>query len=375
MAPVAESVKIQRDVKAAQKKSNRRGLKSNHKVHNKLRVVGINSNGISSKFKSLDHIISELSPTVICLQETKMRRVGRIKTKNTQKYTTFELVRQHSGGGGLATMVSPDLSPVWISEGNDEVEILVVQVHIENMSVRIINAYGPQVIDHVDRKAAFWARLHEEFSDATNQGISVLLQMDGNLHAGTEIIPGDPNEINSNGKLFKQFLDNNPTVDLINGSDKCAGSITRYRKKRDKVEQAILDFVCVTEDLQPYVQSLKIDNMREYPLSSYLKDKPKHSDHFTLIVDIDICYKKVRKERVEQFNFHSQEGRDKLKLILDSETSLIKCFANDKEPEKQIEDWFETFNKVLGRCFKKIRITNQRKETKRCHRSQRMSTI
>ena len=85
MAPVAESVKIQRDVKAVQKKSNRRGLKSNHKVQNKLKIVGVNSNGISSKFKSLDHIISELSPTVICLQETKMRRVGRIKSKNTQR--------------------------------------------------------------------------------------------------------------------------------------------------------------------------------------------------------------------------------------------------------------------------------------------------
>ena len=259
-----------------------------------------------------------------------MRKVGRIKSKNTQTYTTFELVRKQSGGGGLGTMVSPDLSPVWISEGDDEVEILVVQVHIENMSVRIINAYGPQVIDHVERKAAFWARLHEEFSDAANQGISCLLQMDGNLHAGSDLIPGDPNEINSNGKLLKQFLVNNPAVHLINGSEKCNGTMTRHRVKGTKVEQAILNIVCVTEDLSPYIQSLKIDHLREYPLSSYLKDKPKHSDHFTLILDLEIRYKKERVERVEQFNFHSQEGLDELKVIFGSENNLTNCFNNDK---------------------------------------------
>ena len=299
------SVEKSRNVKVdKKKKSNRRGLNSNHNVHNKLRIVGVNSNGISSKLKSLDHIISELSPSIICLQETKMRKVGRIKGKNMSKYTTFELVRQHSGGGGLATMVSPDLSPVWISEGDDEVELLVVQVHIDNMKIRILNCYGPQIIDQMERKAAFWARLHEEFSDATNQGISCLLQMDGNLHAGPDMIPGDPNEVNSNGKIFKNFLDNNPTVQLVNGTVKCEGSITRHRVKARKVEQAILDFVCVTEDLQPYIQSLKIDQRREYPLSSYLKGKPKHSDHFTLIVDMDIKFKKERKVRAEQFNFN-----------------------------------------------------------------------
>ena len=129
VSSVQTSVEEQRILKINKRKVNRRGLNSNHKVHNKLRIVGVNSNGISSKLKSLDHIIAELSPSIICLQETKMRKVGRIKGKNTQNYTTFELVRQHSGGGGLATMVSPDLFPVWISEGDDEVEILVVQVH------------------------------------------------------------------------------------------------------------------------------------------------------------------------------------------------------------------------------------------------------
>ena len=61
---------------------------------------------------------------------------------------------------------------------------------------------------------------------------------------------------------------------LINGTDKCQGTITRSRKKRNKVEEAILDYVLVSENLMPYLISMVIDEEREYPLTSYLKNKP-----------------------------------------------------------------------------------------------------
>ena len=55
---------------------------------------------------------------------------------------------------------------VWVSEGDDEVEILVIEAHIENYPIRIINAYGPQESDSIERKSSFWSRLHTEVNDA-----------------------------------------------------------------------------------------------------------------------------------------------------------------------------------------------------------------
>ena len=85
--------------------------------------------------------INHFKPTVITIQETKLRRLGIFKLPG---YQVFEKVR--SGfGGGLMTAVDENLSPVLISTGKKEnSEILVVQVKAEKHDVRIINAYGPK---------------------------------------------------------------------------------------------------------------------------------------------------------------------------------------------------------------------------------------
>ena len=57
--------------------------------------------------------------------------------------TSTQLVKKQSHGGGLATLVRLGLDPVFISEGNDQVEVLVVQIRIKDLHVRVINAYRP----------------------------------------------------------------------------------------------------------------------------------------------------------------------------------------------------------------------------------------
>ena len=210
----------------------RRGSRGKHKFQSKLKLVGVNCNGVSSKYASLDHIIADLKPSIICLQETRLRSKGKFKSENTNLYNIYETVRSNRGGGGLATLIKPELGPAWISEGDDEVEILVVQVHIGDSAIRVINAYGPQETDSQEKKAMFWSRLSQEVADCAEEGVACIIQMDGNLHA--KLVPGDPCEINQNGKLFRTFLANNEFLSVLNMSRKCSGTITRSRLKGDK---------------------------------------------------------------------------------------------------------------------------------------------
>ena len=336
---------------------------SKHSVTNNLCLVGVNANGIQSKLNSLNHIISQLNPSVICLQETKCKKVGRVKIES-KGYIVFELLRKQSGGGGLATLVKADLSPVWVAEGDDLVEILVVDIHIDSRSVRIINCYAPQECDSMERKIAFWARLHNEIFEAEEARISVIVQFDSNMHAGSDIIKNDPIKQIINGRLFAEFLSNNPSIILANNSEKCEGDITRERVKGKKTEKAILDLILISEDLEIALQSMKIDSDREYPLCSYLRGKPKNSDHFTLSASFDIKFRKQRPEREERFNFKSPEGMETFKNILDNEDSLSKCFEKDDTLEHQVEKWYMELNKILGRSFKKVRITDKIKSSK-----------
>ena len=61
--------------------------------------------------------------------------------KNAQKYQIFELLRKEKCGGGIAIGAVDDLNPVWISEGDDEVEVMVIQIEVAQFLIRCIGAY------------------------------------------------------------------------------------------------------------------------------------------------------------------------------------------------------------------------------------------
>ena len=54
--------------------------------------------------------------------------------------------------------------------------------------------------------------------------------MDGNLWAGPDLIPNDPNHSNKNGKLLKKFLEEHENLTVVNSLNLCQGLITRLRK-------------------------------------------------------------------------------------------------------------------------------------------------
>jgi exonuclease III len=148
---------------------------------------------LSSKLDSFENLLVKENPSIFCLQETKMKRPNQIKTSSAKNYTMYELLRKNSGGGGLCVGVHRDLQPVWIAQGDDEVECLVVEVWLNDFPIRIINGYGPQGNDKIERKQKFWDFLEREVCNAIVAGAGLVLQMDGNCHLGTELLKEDIN--------------------------------------------------------------------------------------------------------------------------------------------------------------------------------------
>ena len=221
----------------------RRGIRKNRKPYKKnLRFLGVNSAGLKSKITSFRKVVSDLNPSVFFIQETKFQNTGKLKLEN---YIIYEFVRQNGdGGGGLALGCDKDLNPAWVREGNDQVEAISVEICLKNMKIRCCNAYGFQENENVDKKDAFWTYLDEEVREAENAGSGFLLHFDGNLWAGSEIIPGDVRPQNKNGRLFQQFLERNKNLTVVNSLPLCQESITRSRKNKDQIEQRVLDFFC-----------------------------------------------------------------------------------------------------------------------------------
>ena len=345
------------------KGNNRRGLRrnKNKKCSRKLKLIGFNCAGLASKLFSFDHILSTVQPSIFFIQETKMRKQGRIKTSLTENYQIFELIRKERHGGGLAIGVINDLEPVWIGEGDDEVEILVVQVRIVNFKIRCMCAYGPQEKDTLERKLNFWSNLSEEVSQALKDEAAIIIQMDGNLWGGEEIVKGDPNKSNNNGKLFKEFLEMNPNLTVVNNLTICEGKITRRRNTLKKNEEAILDFFIVCEKIAAFVKKLLIDEDKHYPLARYTQKGVKYSDHNTMIMHLDIDYNLKKPHRIELFNFKNVDCQKMFREKTENFTSLTECFKTNENIGKACKNWFKTLKGYFFDCFTKIRSKNNYK--------------
>ena len=105
----------------------------------------------------------------------------------------------------------------------------------------MVTAYGPQLSDKHEKKQNFWDFIEKEARNAFENGAGFILQMDSNAHLGADIVEGDPNTQNSNGKLFSDFLARLPHLTIINTLPLCEGSITRQRKTTRGLEKSILD--------------------------------------------------------------------------------------------------------------------------------------
>ena len=79
-----------------------------------------------------------------------------------------------------------------------------------------------------------------ELAKTNNAGL--VIQLDGNLWARKNIVPGDPRTQNKNGKLLENFLERNPHLFIVNSFPVCQGLITRRRMKNGNYKESILDF-------------------------------------------------------------------------------------------------------------------------------------
>ena len=170
-------------------------------------------------------------------------------------------------------------------------------------------------------------------SRAENYETGLIIQMDGNLWAGNNLIPGDPNKQNNNGKLFELFLSRNPHLRCVNALQLCEGLITRIRKTKNGCEKSVLDFFIVCNKILPFVKKMIIDEPRAHVLTNFNPVKTKgraiETDHTTEILELELSYQKRRKERKEVFNFKNQECQAVFHELTSLTSDLTGCFKDN----------------------------------------------
>ena len=327
-----------------------------------------NCNKIGTKMESFNKVLSDLKPTIFCLEETKQKvNDPPIKCDNLINYQTFELRREiekEDGGkglqgGGLAIGAVHNLKPVLTRRGDDNAECISISIKTLPMDILCVVGYGPQIGDNIDRKNMFWKYLEEEVETAKEHDFGLIIQIDSNSWAGDNIIPKDPNPQNSNGKLLQLFLQSNPALTVVNSLQNCEGSVTRYRKTIAGEESSILDLFIVCQKILPHVKQMKVDHEGKYWLTNYraknITKKVSHSDHYPVILVLDMSFRISKPQRTSLFNFKDQVGQMKFLSMTEKNTKLSDIFSTHSTFENQTSNFEKEMNSIFHQSFPKIR--------------------
>ena len=318
-------------------------------------ILGSNSAGLLNKSESFQRTIDKFNCGVFFVQETKVRRKNQIKIKD---YIMFEHMRKDKGGGGLLTAVHKSLKPVSISE-EDETEVLVVQGNIENLKIRFINGYGPQEKETDEVKAKFFNQIDLEVKSCKMSGALVCMEMDANSKLGSQVIAGDPeNEQSKNGELLMKVVEENDLV-VVNGTDLCEGTITRYRKTINGEEKAVIDFFIVCRKFLKLIIKMEVDDKRVHTLTKFSNKRGdkniKKSDHNILSLLINSNWTTLLKDgadRIEIYNYKNKEDFERFKEETEHNLDLKNCFEETNEDLNVSADrWLSIVNRLIQKSF------------------------
>ena len=162
------------------------------------------------------------------------------------------------------------------------------------------------------------------------------------------------------------FLQRNSTLSVVNAMSICQWTITRKRILESRSERALLDFFIVNEKLSPFLTKMIVDEERDYSLGNYAQyhknNRLIETDHNGLIFELRLEYSAQKPERREYFNFRNKVCQGEFKKETEINSQLLECFENELSVEMQCKKWLKTFNSIVYKCFRKIRVgTNKKK--------------
>ena len=168
----------------------------------------------------------------------------------------------------------------------------------------------------------------------------------------------DPLPQNRNGRLFKEVLERNPHLSVVNSLSLCEGLITRSRVKNGEKEDSILDFFVVCDQVLPFLKKMIIDEEKIYILTNYQNVKKGgeavDSDHFTQYLDIDLQFESEKPQRVEIYNFKEREAQIKFRKLTSETDEFSKCFTDETPLLQQVNNWRGILEKSFKKSFSKI---------------------
>ena len=262
--------------------------------------------------------------------------------------------------------------------------MMVVDVKLDSkISARTINCYGPQEFSRKKKSAEgeaentdpqpdkkiFFQKLQTEIQNAKSAGHLLCIQMYANSKFDREIIPNDLSlKMSENGKILYDIIKTEDLI-LVNASNKCLGTITRYRKTTKTTKTSVLDFFILCRNFFEMLKSMTIDEERSLVLTKYSTRKGLkqivESDHNPMWCEFNLKWSSfIKTKRKEAFNLKDTQSLETFKCYNDKNDKLIDSLIRAEDVVSGGRKWFSELKDSVYKCFKKISLNSGNKDKK-----------
>ena len=277
-------------------------------------LMHVNPRGYRSKEASIEDAIDVIDPSIVTMNETGLTSKNKIFMKS---YISF--CRNRNSGqkmGGIATCVKEEMKEhaVLVKEGENNDEFHIVRLDCYNPPLNIVNCYGEQ--EHrlsQEETEARWARMVREMEVIRTNGEHCLLVSDANKHIGNDElgVHGNHPFISRGGHMVRALLSTGDWV-LVNNIPGVVegGPFTREDPVTGRL--TCLDIMICSAGLVPFICKLVIDSNREVAARRAVHQKGRYrvinSDHFTLILTMNLPNKIKKAEKATKWNLKKVGG-------------------------------------------------------------------
>ena len=171
--------------------------------------------------------------------------------------------------------------------------------------------------------------------------------------------------MSKNGEVLAEIIEKNALI-VANGlPDKSEGVVTRQRITEDgNIEKSTIDFVIISQDLEEFIEKVKIDEERHNVLTKVTKHKngtttKSEADHNVIETDLNIKWNKsVKKDKLEMYNLKNETCQRKFKEMT-NKSNMAKIFDSKKDLNILTKKFLKYLNGCISKCFTKNRSTKK----------------
>ena len=289
----------------------------------KLRIMVSNVRGFYSKRESAEAIFISNKVDVIFLCETLMTAS---RFPELSGYTTYFKNRATRSAGGVAIMLKDEVAKfaVKVDVGPLENEFIALKMTNTSPNLVLIVYYGQQATFGSDNIKLHLSQLLEVVKKYQNQGCSVNLCGDFNLHIGDSVLKNNHPDSKPNGRLFMNMIET-MGLHLMNQE---SNDPTTFVDKSSKVHKRIcLDFV-VTNHPQCVSGFRTDDESHSFtPYSVKMRKKVArrtYADHFAIMYDFETLWKdRVRHKDNQVWNYKRKLGDVKFDIFTSNAMNFL----------------------------------------------------